>query len=188
MTSRSALRLLLQAGLIFGLTAIQTACNRGKTMESVPTIELKSPGFSGTIPNQFSSCAGQANDSPPLSWQTPPTHTQSLALIVTDPDAPGGTFTHWVLYDLPAETRELAQAIGKDEQLPNGSRQGINDFGEVGYDGPCPPGHSAHRYVFDLYALDAKLNLPARAAKNKVHDAMKNHILAHEQLTGCYQR
>ena len=188
MTSRSALRLSLQAGLIFALTAIQTACNRGKTMPSDPTIELKSPGFSGTIPNQFSSCAGQANDSPPLSWQSPPARTQSLALIVTDPDAPGGTFTHWVLYDLPPETPELPQAIRKAEQLPNGSRQGINDFGEIGYDGPCPPGGSAHRYVFDLYALDAKLNLPPRATKKQVLDAMKNHILAHGQLTGRYQR
>ena len=103
----------------------------------------------------------------------------------------GGTFTHWVLYDLPAETRELPRAIGKDEQLPNGSRQGINDFAEIGYDGPCPPGHSSHRYVFDLYALDAK---PARAEKKQVldamknQDAMKNHILAHGQLTGRYQR
>jgi Raf kinase inhibitor-like YbhB/YbcL family protein len=188
MTSRSALRLSFKAGLIFALTAIQVACNREKTMQSVPTIELRSTSFSDTIPNQFSSCEGQDNDSPALSWQAPPARTQSLALIVTDPDAPIGTFVHWVLYDLPPDTRELPQAIRKAEQLPNGSRQGVNDFGEIGYDGPCPPGHSSHRYVFDLYALDTKLNLPPGVTKKHALDAMKNHILALGQLTGRFQR
>jgi Raf kinase inhibitor-like YbhB/YbcL family protein len=188
MTSRSALRLSFQAGLIFALTAIQVACNRDKTMPAVPTIELRSTSFSETIPNQFSSCEGQDNDSPALAWQSPPARTQSFALIVTDPDAPIGTFTHWVLYDLPPDTRELPQAIRKQEQLPNGSRQGLNDFGEIGYDGPCPPGHSTHRYVFDLYALDTKLNLPPGARKYPLLAAMNSHILAHGQLTGRYHR
>jgi Raf kinase inhibitor-like YbhB/YbcL family protein len=183
MTSRRA----LQAGLIFALTTTQLACNRNKLPPELPSLELKSSGFSGTIPNHFSSCEGQDNDSPELFWSAPPARTQSLALIVTDPDAPIGTFTHWVLYDLPPDMRELPEAIRKAEQLPNGSRQGVNDLGEIGYDGPCPPGHSAHRYLFDLYALDTKLNLPAGVTKRQVLDAMNNHILAHGQLTGRFQ-
>ncbi|WP_263367310.1 YbhB/YbcL family Raf kinase inhibitor-like protein [Edaphobacter bradus] len=193
MTSRSALHLSFQAGLCLlltgALTATQLACNRGKIPQGLPTFELKSASFSGdTIPNQYSSCGGEANDSPVLTWQSPPARTQSLALIVTDPDAPIGNFTHWVLYDLPPDTRELPQAILKKEQLPNGSRQGVNDFGEIGYDGPCPPDPSAHRYVFDLYALDTKLNLPAGASKKQVIAAMNGHILARGQLTGRFQR
>jgi Raf kinase inhibitor-like YbhB/YbcL family protein len=189
MTSRSALHLSFQAGLIFALTAPQIACHRDKTPQGLPSLELKTSSFSGgTIPNQFSSCEGQVNDSPELSWSSPPAQTQSLVLFVTDPDAPIGNFVHWVLYNLPPEMRELPQAIRKAEELPNGSRQGVNDFDEIGYDGPCPPGHSAHRYVFDLYALDTKLNLPAGATKRQVQDAIYNHILAHGQLTGRYQR
>jgi Raf kinase inhibitor-like YbhB/YbcL family protein len=172
------------------LTMTPLACKSDKVSSDLPSLGLKSSSFAagGTIPNQFSSCEGQVNDSPELSWQAPPSGTQSFALIVTDPDAPIGTFVHWVIYDLPPGMRELPQAIRKAEQLPNGSRQGTNDFGEIGYDGPCPPGHSNHRYFFDLYALDTKLNLPAGATKKQVTDAMTNHILAHGQLIGRYQR
>lgn len=183
MTLRSA----LQTALFFTLTAL-LACKRNTVPADLPNLNLKSSSFTDTIPNQFSSCEGQPDDSPELSWQSPPPKTQSLALIVTDPDAPIGTFTHWLLYDLPPDMRELPQAIRKAEQLPNGSRQGTNDFGEIGYDGPCPPGHSTHRYLFDLYALNAKTNLPPGATKKQLLDAMKNHILAHGQLTGRYQR
>ena len=185
-------RLTLQIVLVSATltAACPLACNRSKRIAEVPVLVVKTSSFpsGGSIPNQFSSCEGETNDSPELSWQTAPDGTQSFALIVTDPDAPIGTFTHWVLYNLPPEMRELPQAIRKAEQLPNGSRQGTNDFGETGYDGPCPPGHSTHRYVFDLYALDTKLNLPPGATKKQVTDAMSNHILAHGQLTGRYQR
>ena len=190
MTPHSTLHLSLRATLIFALTTTPLACNRAKLPPELPSLELKTSSFSGTIPNQFSSCEGQVNDSPELSWQAPPARTQSLALIVTDIDAPIGTFAHWVLYNLPPDMRELPQAIRKGvEELPNGSRQGVNDFGEIGYDGPCPPLRSSpHRYVFDLYALDARLNLPAGAAKKQLLDAMTGHILAHGQTTGRYQR
>ena len=188
MTPRSALRLSLQAALLFTMTASQGACNRNKIPQGLPDLKLKTSSFSDTIPNQYASCEGQTNDSPELSWQSPPARTQSLALLVTDPDAPIGIFTHWVLYNLPPDMRELPEAIRKEDPLPNGSRQGINDFGEIGYDGPCPPGHSNHRYIFDLYALDTKLNLPKGADKKQLTDAMNGHILAHGQLTGRYQR
>jgi Raf kinase inhibitor-like YbhB/YbcL family protein len=186
-------RLPLQVRLVLvtaALAATPLACNRNKLSREVPVLVVKTSSFpaAGAIPSQFSSCEGQVNDSPELSWQAPPDRTQSLALLVTDPDAPIGNFVHWVIYDLPPEMHELPQAIRKAEQLPNGSRQGTNDFGEIGYDGPCPPGHSAHRYVFDLYALDTRLNLSAGATKKQVTDAMSNHILAHGQLTGRYQR
>lgn len=185
MTPRSA----IQAALLLTLTA-QLACKRNNLAQNLPNLSLKSSSFSsgGTIPNQFASCEGQVNDSPELSWQSPPSNTQSFALIVTDPDAPIGVFTHWLLYNIPPDSRELPQAIRKEEQTPNGSRQGLNDFGEIGYDGPCPPGHSLHRYRFDLYALDTRLNLPAGATKKQIIDAMNGHILAHGQLIGRYQR
>ena len=192
------LEIRLVLGLIAALTTIPLACNRNKLPSGLPSLGLKTYSFSrkppasplsrGTIPNRFSSCEGQANDSPELYWQAPPDGTQSFSLIVTDRDTPIGTFVHWVLYDLPPNLRELPEAITKAEQLPNGSRQGKNDFGEIGYDGPCPSGHSAHHYVFDLYALDTKLNLPGGATKKQVTNAMTNHILAHGQLTGLYLR
>ena len=182
------LRRALQTALLFTLIA-PIACKRNTVPANLPSLQLKSSGFTegGTIPNQFASCKESENDSPELSWQSPPANTQSFALLVTDPDAPIGNFVHWVLYDLPPDMRELPESIRKAEQLPNGSRQGTNDFGEIGYDGPCPPGPSTHRYLFDLYALDTKLNLPPGATKKQLLEAMNNHILAHGQLTARYQ-
>jgi Raf kinase inhibitor-like YbhB/YbcL family protein len=184
MTLRSA----LQTGLIFAVAATPLACKRSNVPTGLPDLNLKSSSFTDTIPNQFVSCEGQPDDSPELSWQSPPANTQTFALIVTDPDAPIGNFVHWVVYNLPPDMRELPQAIRKAEQLPNGSRQGTNDFDEIGYDGPCPPGHSTHRYLFDLYALDARLDLSPGATKKQLLDAMNNHILARGQLTARYQR
>jgi Raf kinase inhibitor-like YbhB/YbcL family protein len=112
----------------------------------------------------------------------------SFALIVTDPDAPGQTFVHWVLYGLPAETRALPEALPGIGQLADGGRQGRNDFGDLGYGGPCPPPGSPHHYVFTLYALDAKLNLPVGATRAQVEAAMQGHILASGELIGVYRR
>jgi Raf kinase inhibitor-like YbhB/YbcL family protein len=152
-----------------------------------PKLDITCSGFHrGEIGKQFT-CDG-SNGSPELQWTAPPAGTQSFALIVIDPDAPGGEFVHWVLYNVPAETRELPEGLPKNEQLPDGSRQGRNDFDAIGYGGPCPPGHSAHRYVFGLYALDAKLNLPQGATRSQVQDAMKGHILAYGELIGRYSR
>ena len=151
------------------------------------TMNLTSTSFQGNqIPAKFT-CDG-AGISPQLSWSEPPAGTASFTLIVTDPDAPGRTFVHWVIYDLPAETRELLEGMPGLGQLTNGSRQGHNDFGEIGYGGPCPPGNSAHHYHFALYALDAKLNLPTGAARAQVEAAMQGHILARGKLIGLYQR
>lgn len=139
----------------------------------------------GPIPKK-STCDGP-DVSPALSWSDPPAGTKSLAIIADDPDAPGGTWVHWVLYDLPADTRKLPEGVAKDRELPNGALQGRNDFGKIGYNGPCPPRGSTHRYFFKLYALDSKTGLKAGATKSDLEHAMKGHILAQAQFIGKYQ-
>src|SRR5712675_42953 len=132
------------------------------------TLKVTSSAFeSGQgIPVRFTSEG--ADSSPPLQWTGVPADAKSLALIVDDPDAPVGTWVHWVLYDLPASARKLAEGVAKQEQLPSGARQGRNDFGKIGYGGPCPPPGKPHRYFFKLFALDAKPNLKAGATKADV--------------------
>jgi Raf kinase inhibitor-like YbhB/YbcL family protein len=163
-------------------------CHRPVTLgEGQPTLELTSSSFSGGDIPRKCTCDG-ADASPALAWAAPPAGTQSFALIVIDRDAPLGTFVHWILYELPADKRELPEGLPKQEQLADGSRQGQNDFDKAGYGGPCPPGSSAHRYVFALYALDSKLNLPAGATRKQVENRLRGHILAHGELTRRYQR
>lgn len=140
----------------------------------------------GNIPKQFS-CEG-ADVSPELHWTSPPAGTQSLALIADDPDAPVGTWTHWVLFDLPSQTTSLPENVPKAGELPGGGLQGRNDFRKIGYGGPCPPAGKPHRYFFKLYALDRKLNLKPGAAKPEVEQAMQGHILAQAEWMGKYQR
>lgn len=140
----------------------------------------------GMIPKQFT-CDGP-DLSPALEWSGAPANTRSFSLIMDDPDAPVGTWVHWVVYDLPADTKQLGEGAPKDEQLLNGARQGRNDFRRIGYGGPCPPPGPAHRYFFKLYALDAQLNLKAGASKAEVEKAMAGHILAQASLMGRYQR
>lgn len=151
------------------------------------TLSVSSQAFreGEKIPAKYS-CDGQ-NISPPLIWDEPPAETRSFALIVDDPDAPGGTFTHWILFNLPATNRELPEAIPTQDQLPNGALQGKNDFGKVGYGGPCPPAGHPHRYQFTLYALDRVLDLTAGASREQLTAAMQGHIIARGRLTGTYQ-
>jgi len=138
-----------------------------------------------SIPKRFT-CDGP-DVSPALSWGDPPAGTISLAIIADDPDAPAGTWVHWVLYDLPADTRKLPEGVAKDRELPNGALQGRNDFGKIGYNGPCPPRGSEHRYFFKLYALDSRTGLKAGATKSELERAMKGHVLAQAQLVGKFQ-
>jgi Raf kinase inhibitor-like YbhB/YbcL family protein len=151
-------------------------------------LAVSSPAFQegGKIPTKYT-CEGQ-DVSPAFTWGEPPVETRSFVLIVDDPDAPGGVFTHWVLFNLPVGSRELPEAVAAQAQLPNGSVQGKNDFGRIGYGGPCPPPGRPHRYQFTLYALDQPLDLKAGASKKQVIGAMQGHILAQGQLTGTYQR
>lgn len=126
--------------------------------------------------------------SPSLSWTGAPAGTQSFALIADDPDAPAGTWVHWILYNLPGSAKELPEGVKKEQQLSDGTLQGRNDFRKIGYNGPCPPPGKPHRYFFKLYALNAKLALKAGATNNDVESAMKGHVLAQTELLGKYGR
>ena len=124
----------------------------------------------------------------PISqWSGAPEGTKSFALISDDPDAPGGTWVHWVNFNLPSALTELKEKVPTASKLPDGTLQGTNDFGRTGYGGPCPPG-GTHRYFFKLYALDAVLPMGAGATKAELESAMNGHILAHVRLVGTYQR
>jgi hypothetical protein len=150
-------------------------------------IELKTTSFppGDFIPKRFTCDA--ADVSPALTWTDPPPGTQSFALIEDDPDAPSGTFVHWLVYDLPAAYRGLPEALAGNDQMPGGGRQGTNDFSRTGYSGPCPPRGKPHRYFIRLYALDAKLNLRPAATRKELEAAMKGHILAQAELMSRYQ-
>ncbi len=152
------------------------------------SLEIKSSAFQpgGTMPRK-NTCDG--NDlSPQLSWSNPPSGTRAFALIVDDPDAMGGAWVHWVIYDLPADTREMAEGVPTTEALSNRAKQGINDFHKIGYGGPCAPQGQTHRYVFKLYALDAPTGLQPRATKQQLLKAIENHVLAEGELIGRYKR
>lgn len=150
--------------------------------------ELTSTAFreGATIPKKHT-CDG-ADLSVPLSWTEPPERTEAFALIVDDPDAPGRTWVHWVLDDIPGHTRALAEALPPEGVLADGTKQGVNDFGRLGYGGPCPPPGPAHRYVFRLFALDRKSGLGPGATKEQVLRAIEDCTLASAQLTGIYRR
>ncbi len=150
-------------------------------------MKLTSKAFDNnkTIPSQFT-CDGK-DISPALSWSQPPADTKSLALICDDPDAPGKTWVHWVVYNLPPSTRFLPEAIPLGRKIPDGGFQGINDFKKLSYGGPCPPG-GTHRYFFKVYALDKILDLEPGATKTELEAAMKGHILDGGELMGYYSR
>lgn len=150
--------------------------------------ELTSSAFKEgeRIPDRYT-CEG-ADLSPPLHWAVPPAETKSFALIADDPDAPSGTWVHWVIYNLSFHLRELPEGIPAKDHWLDGALQGLTDFKRVGYGGPCPPPGKPHRYYFKLYALDAVLNLKPRATKSQVLEACKGHILAEAQLMGRFSR
>jgi hypothetical protein len=150
-------------------------------------MKITSPAFApnGLIPTQHT-CDGQ-DLSPPLAWHDVPETAQSLALVCDDPDAPQGTFVHWVLYNLPADLAALPEGAFQRPTFEQAGLQGKNDFGKTGYGGPCPPG-GTHRYYFTLYALDQPLPLGAGATKSQVLQAIAGHVLAETQLMGRYRR
>ena len=140
----------------------------------------------GEIPKKFT-CDG-ADSSPELSWTDPPAGTGGLALIADDPDAPGGVFAHWVLFNLPADTRNLSANLSKVDELPNGARQGRNGFRKIGYGGPCPPPGKPHRYFFKLYALDRKVDLKPGATREELEQAIQGHTIGTAEIMGKYGR
>jgi len=168
--------------LIWTLAASLVATER-KLME----LKLTSTAFAegDMIPRQYT-CDGK-DVSPPLAWSGVPAAAKTLALISDDPDAPVGTWVHWVLFDVRASVQGLPEHVPTEKTLPNGAKQGKNDFGRIGYGGPCPPG-GTHRYYFKVYALDTELKLDAGVTKAQLLKAMEGHVLAEGQLMGRYKR
>ncbi len=174
-----------------------TACGGENASETEPgltqegdeavSIIVTSSAFDegGMIPKTYT--CDDEDISPPLNIEGIPEGAKSLALISDDPDAPMGTWVHWVLYNLPPDTKEFPENMPSDEELPNGARHGVTDFGRFGYGGPCPPG-GTHRYFFKVYALDTMLDLSGRISKADLVAAMDGHILADGQLMGRYAR
>ena len=150
-------------------------------------LEMSSSAFSEgeMIPTRYT-CDGP-DVSPDLSWSGVPETAKSLALICDDPDAPMGTWVHWVLFNIPSGASGLPAEIPSVAALESGARHGTNDFRRLGYGGPCPPG-GTHRYFFKLYALDTELNLDSGITKDQLLEAMQDHILAEAQLMGKYSR
>lgn len=151
------------------------------------SIKVTSTAFSegGAIPKLYT-CQGK-NISPPLSWTGVPAEAKSLALIMDDPDAPRGTWVHWVLYNIPPDSKGLEENIPHGPSLANGAKHGKNSWPKLGYGGPCPPS-GTHRYYFKLYALDIVLPQQGEATKAQILKAMEGHILAEGQLMGTYSK
>jgi len=160
----------------------------GEAGNASPLIEMNSSAFANgtSIPVRYT-CDGD-NISPPLSWSGVPEETESLALIVDDPDAPGGNFTHWVIYNISPEESGLAEGLPRERDLPGGMHQGNNSLGTTGYTGPCPPRGPAHHYVFHLYALNATPDLPATVDRAVLEAEIQNYTVAEGVLVGTYGR
>jgi Raf kinase inhibitor-like YbhB/YbcL family protein len=191
MGNRMSLKLLV---VIF-LLAIVSGCTAGEKKDYskevdiiMQNISISSEAFRAgdAIPVEYT-CDGR-DISPALSWSGIPAGTQSIALIMDDPDAPMGTWVHWVLFNIPPNATGLPEGVPKHETLSDGSVQGMTDFRRVGYGGPCPPPGKPHRYYFRIYALDTKLSLTSKATKADVVKAMEGHILARGELMGKYGR
>jgi Raf kinase inhibitor-like YbhB/YbcL family protein len=161
-----------------GAAAVPQSDSTGMTLTSGSF----APGDS--IPTRYS-LYGE-NISPDLAWERVPEATRGFALVCRDPDAPGGTFYHWVLFNIPDNVRTLPEGVGREPVLPTGGIQGTNSFRRVGYDGPKPPG-GIHHYYFDLYALDGVLALDETATAGRLLEAMKGHVLAKASLMGKYK-
>jgi Raf kinase inhibitor-like YbhB/YbcL family protein len=163
--------------------ALPTQVSAAEKGDQTMAFEITSPAFAPGehIPTKYT-CDGE-DISPPLHWSDPPDGTRSFALISDDPDAPVGTWVHWVLFNLPAKTRDLPEQADP----PAGSQDGQNSWKRLGYGGPCPPS-GTHRYFFKLYALDTVLNLAAGANKEQLLQAMEGHILGQTEVMGVYSR
>lgn len=163
--------------------SLESFGKEGKIME----LKISSPAFKHNefIPSKYT-CDGE-NVSPEIRIEGIPTNAKSLVLINDDPDAPMGTWDHWILYDIPPTTTVIPEGIKPEREFSNGMKHGLNSWGKVGYGGPCPPS-GVHRYFFKVYALDVVLNLPSGVTKSKLLKAMEGHIIAQGELIGKYSR
>jgi Raf kinase inhibitor-like YbhB/YbcL family protein len=166
---------------------LRRLANMERNMQK-PKLVMYSSAFKNgeRIPTHYT--ADDANVSPPLSWGTPPTGTKSFALICEDPDAPMGTFIHWIIYDIPADKKGLQQGVSTQPSLPDGTKQGTTSFHKIGYGGPAPPPGKPHRYFFKLYALDSMFNLPNSIDAKQFHSFVSAHTLGEADLLGTYGR
>jgi Raf kinase inhibitor-like YbhB/YbcL family protein len=193
--SKTSITLFIIIGLVVGVsffTQPGSAANRKLAVQdtlkqSADTLQLTSSAFEpdAAIPAKYT-CDGE-DVSPALLWNDPPAATKSFALVVDDPDAPNKTVVHWLIYDIPPDTRGLQENFPKDKKLRDGALQGKNDHGKIGYSGPCPPHGAVHHYFFKLYALDEMTNLKPKATKPELEQAIKGHILAKAQLIGRFE-
>lgn len=190
---RIARNLLLMPLLMFAISS-NVACQdrqqrTGDTAsQSTSAMKIQSSAFAAgaAIPSKYT-CSGE-NVSPPLAWSGVPEKAKSLVLIVHDPDAPSGDYTHWLLYAMPGGTSQLAENVAKEQEIAGLGRQGTNDFRKIGYGGPCPPPGKPHRYLFHLYALDVQPDLAAGARRAEVESAIRGHVVAEGELMGTFGR
>ena len=167
------------------LLSLLCVCSFGKGGAMSILVESGAFKHNQPIPSKYT-CDGQ-DVSPPLEWKNVPEKTKSIVLVCDDPDAPAGTWVHWVCYDIPAEVTFLPEDVPKADTLPGGGKQGTTDFRSIGYGGPCPPS-GTHRYIIKVYALDRMLNLQAGKTKKEIEKAMKGHVLDKGELIGVYSR
>ena len=179
-----ALRMCSRSRIAAPRPANRTTYKEGAAM----SFTLVSPAFPNGEPIAARYTCDGADLSPALAWSEVPAASQSLALIADDPDAPAGTWTHWILWNIPARATLLAENAPKIDVLDNGARQGINDFQRIGYGGPCPPPGKPHRYFFRLFALDARLDLKPGATRAQLELAIQPHLLAETHWMGTYKR
>lgn len=174
--------------LLLGSYALVFGADRDSPGGKAMSFQLSTTAFPAnkTIPHRFT-CDGQ-DISPALEWSDVPAGTKAFALVVDDPDAPAGTWNHWLMWNMPASARGLPEGVPKNAQFGDGARQGRNDFGKLGYNGPCPPPGKPHRYYFRLYALDSALELQPGGGRKELDAAMSSHIVGRATLIGLYGR
>lgn len=174
--------------LAFLMLLIMSLPALAKDSSEVAKLTVSSKAFTegSTIPKEFT--ADGSDISPGITWSEAPKGTKSLAITCEDPDAPAGTWFHWIVYDIPPATTTMKQNVVKRPDLPDGIKQGVNDFGKPGYNGPSPPKGPVHHYHFKVFALDSKLPLKSGADKRAFYSAIKGKVLGQGMSTGIYQR
>ena len=176
--------LLVASTGLSSLTVSAQTAQEGRSMSF--HISTTSFPLEGSIPKKYT-CDGK-DVSPELSWAGAPQGTKSFALIVDDPDAPAGTWNHWLIWNIPTSQHELNEGASRSHAITENARQGQNDFRKIGYNGPCPPPGKPHRYYFKLFALDTELTLPAGSDRKQLDTAIRGHVLAQSELMGRYGR
>ena len=178
----------IQSALIISICSSCILSATAIAKDETSQIEVSSESFTtgGTIPREYT--ADGKDISPQLSWSDPPAGTKSLALTCEDPDAPAGTWFHWIIFNISPETKKLKENMEKTKNPGGGIAQGANDFNKIGYNGPSPPKGPVHHYNFKLFALNSKLKLKPGCSKEEFYKAIKGKILGEGKVTGIYQR